>query len=383
MTPSQPVYLDHNARVPLLPAARDAMVAALELQGNPSSPHQWGQAARAAVEQARAQVAALLGAADREVTFTSGATEALHHAVHGFLRASAKKVVVAPRTEHHAVVDELQRLQDAGVAVARFVDVRADGTVDEEVWRAALGPDVAVAVVMEANNETGVIHNARKLAKRVREDCGAPVILDASQVPGKLPLDVAHCGAEALVVSACKFGGPPGTGALWLSHAAEKVWRLPRAGGAQERGHRPGTENLAGIVGMGAAATAVTLQQVEGVAALRDVLEAGITARFPGAVFHGVAAARLCNTSFVGFPDVDAQTLLMLLDQQGVLASSGSACVSGSTKPSHVLLAMGVDPVVARGSVRFSLGAATTAGHVERALAVLEDVVPRARMRTA
>jgi len=378
-----PLCLDHNARAPLAAPARDAMVAALELGGNPSSPHSAGQAARAAVEEARAQVAHMLGAKDRDVTFTSGATEALHHALHGFLAATGKRVLVACRTEHHAVVDELERLHAQGTAVARFVDVEADGSVDEERWRAALGPDVAAAVLMVANNETGVIHNVRKLAKRVREDCGALTLLDAAQVPGRLELEAPSMAGDALVLSACKFGGPPGVGALWMPHATEKRWRPPRAGGAQERGHRPGTENLLGIVGMGAAAATVGLTEVARVTALRDALELGVRARFPDAVVHGVGAPRLGNTCFVGFPGVDVQMLLLLLDEKGIQASSGSACVSGSMKPSHVLLAMGVPPALARASVRFSFGPSNGALDVERLLLALEDVVVRARLKTA
>jgi cysteine desulfurase len=387
------VYLDHNARAPLHPDAQHAMSQGMALLGNPSSAHAEGQAARAAVEHARTQVATLLNTVERTVTFTSGATESLHAALHGALAATHKKTVVTLATEHHAVLDELARLQAAGSIKATVVGVNSDGTVDEDRWRAALNDDVAVAMVMWANNETGVLHNVRKLLKRAREDAGAFTILDGAQVPGRLNIDVGSMAADAMAISACKFGGPPGVGALWINPSAEKAWKPTRAGGSQERGKRPGTENLLGVLGMGAAAAVLAgphphpppppLQPPPPGEGGSKALETALKAAFPNVIIHGETAERLPNTTFAAFPGVDAQTLLMLLDQAGVAASSGSACVSGSMKPSHVLLAMGVPPALAKASVRFSVGRSISVDDVDFTITALRDAIPKSRMRHA
>ncbi|MBI5496954.1 MAG: cysteine desulfurase [Deltaproteobacteria bacterium] len=377
---SHRAYLDHNAAAPLHPAARAAMEQALHLVGNPSSQHAEGQAARARVEDARALVAGLLGARERDLTFTSGATEALHHVIHGVLAATARRTVVTTTVEHHAVLDELASLEERGRVRVRRVGVDAHGVVDAAAWSAAMDDDVALACLLWANNETGVVQPVRRLLKVAREACGAFTLLDAAQVPGRLELVVPSMAADAVVVSAAKFGGPRGVGACWMDgSAAAARWRPPRRGGAQERGRRPGTENVVGVAGMGAAAAAVSLEDVERIRTLRDTLENRLRRRFPDVVVHGAGAERLGNTAFIGFPGADAQLLLMLLDQAGVAASSGSACVSGATTPSHVLAAMGVPTGLARASVRFSLGMGSTEEDVELALVALEHAVPRAR----
>ncbi|MEW5850652.1 MAG: cysteine desulfurase family protein [Myxococcota bacterium] len=374
------VYLDHNARAPLHPAAREAMTGALEVMGNPSSIHAEGQRARALLEDARAAVATCLGARSKDVVFTSGATEALHLALHGALVAQpSRRAVVVGATEHHAVLEEAGALARRGACELRVVPVDAAGRLRDDAWRGAVRDDVAVALVMAANNETGVLTDVAPLCAHAR-GVGALVVVDAAQRWGKAPLVVGELGADAVAVSACKIGGPPGAGALWLSDATRGRWTAPHAGGAQERGRRPGTENLVGAVGMGAAARAMDLARLPHVTALRATLEDGLRRLCPDVVIHGAAAARLGNTVFAGFPGVDAETLLMLLDQEGVAASSGSACVSGATTPSHVLAAMGVSKALARSSVRFSLGITTSADEVAYALATLSTVLPRARV---
>ena len=372
------VYLDWNARAPLLGNAQRAMTEAMNtLQGNPSSQHREGQHARSAVEDARIKVAGLLNARSRDIIFTSGATESLHLAIHGALqRTPSRRKILTFATEHHAVLDEVSALKEQGWN-AHILPVDANGEPLMNPFMDSLDDTCAVVSVMLANNETGVCYNIGPMVEAARK-AGAFMVVDAAQVPGRVPLDVAALQADAVALSACKFGGPPGVGALWVRQGA--AWSPPRHGGNQEMGRRPGTENIIGVVGMGAAAAAVDLTQMEKMRALRDAFEERLHAMAPDTVIHGALGQRLPNTTFAAFPGVDVQMLLVLLDQAGVAASSGSACVSGAFKPSHVLQAMGVNKSHIRSSVRFSLGFSTTAAEMARAAEVLEDCLPRARL---
>lgn len=371
------VYLDHNARSPLLPGAQRAMQDAMALMGNPSSTHREGQAARAALEQARMAVGRLLHADPKGTVFTSGATESLHLAMQGALSATPRTRVVTATTEHHAVLHELERLAVAGRIQVTLVPVLPDGQVDLDAWKDALKEDVALAVLMAANNESGVVHpyaRALGLARRV----GAFTILDAAQVAGRSALVAEETRADAICLSGSKLGGPAGVGALWMKQGC--AWKPPRQGGSQERARRPGTENVLGVVGLGAAAAEVSPAAWDATAPLRDRLQEGVKALAPDAVVFGGEAPRLPNTLFAAFPGADAQALVMLMDQHGVAVSSGSACVSGASQPSHVLRAMGASESLARSCLRFSLGPPNTDEDVERALVALRDALPRSRL---
>ena len=376
--PQSRLYLDHNATSPLRPEAADAVAAALRLPGNASSIHAEGRAARAVIEAARAQVAALVGARAKNVVFTSGGTEAANLALTpGFSRAGSPRPVrlLVGATEHACV---LQGHRFEAAAVTRIA-CGPDGAIDLAALRAALakgGP--AMLALQAANNETGLLQPVAEAATLVHA-VGGVVVCDAVQFCGKLPCDIGALGADALFLSAHKFGGPKGAGALVFAadslHLAEPLLR----GGGQERGLRAGTENIAAIAGFGAAAGAAAFglaAQAAMQASLRAALEAGIRAAAPDAVFFGEEAARLPNTASFAIPGVRAETLLIALDLAGVAASSGSACSSGKVAPSHVLAAMGVAPELASGALRLSTGWSTTAAEAanfgERFAAVIQ-----------
>jgi cysteine desulfurase len=336
-------YLDWNATAPLRQEAAAAMQAALALCGNPSSVHRWGREARRRVEAARAAVAALAGAATDGVVFTSGGTEANHLALLGSGRAR----VLVSAVEHSSV---LQAVPDA-----ERIPVDADGLVDPTALAALLDRDQGPALVsvMLANNETGVIQPARKLAALAHSH-GALFHCDAVQAAGKIPLSLAELGADFLTLSAHKIGGPAGIGALVSSGA--DVTPLLRGGG-QERNRRAGTENLAGIAGFAAAAAACDPAEYGRVRDLRDRLEAALP---PGAIVVGAGAPRLPNTSAIAMPGVPAETQIIALDLDGVMVSAGAACSSGKVGPSHVLAAMGLAPEIADATIRVSLGWSTS-----------------------
>lgn len=373
------VYLDHNAITPLRPEARAAVERALGVHGNPSSIHAAGRAARDLLDTARGEVAAALGAKPSEVVFTSGGSEAAALAIRGSLGAApaGRRRLVVTAVEHPCVLELAQALAREGTPVT-VVPVDRQGRVDPEAFRAALGPDVALACAMLANNETGVILPVRELALAARQ-AGTPLYCDAVQAAGKLPLDVRELGAELVGITGQKLGGPRGAGALWI---ATGLRLAPLIAGGQERGRRGGTENLPAIVGLAAALGAAVRERPEVEArlgALRDRLERGLLAAVPEARVNGAGAPRLPNTSSITFAGADAEALLMALDLEGVCASAGAACHSGSTTPSKVLLAMGLTEAEARSTLRLSLGWTTTADEIEAALRILPPLVERVR----
>jgi cysteine desulfurase len=341
--------------------------------------HQAGRAARDLLDRARAQVAAALGAAPRDLVFTSGATEGAALAVRGVLAAApaGRRRLVVTAVEHPCVLSLARTLEKAGTPLT-VVPVDRRGLVDPAAFRAALGPDVALAAAMRANNETGVLLPVPDLAAAAR-DAGAPFLCDAVQAVGKIEVDVRTLGADLVLLTGQKLGGPRGAGALWISPGLRLA---PLFGGEQERGRRAGTENLPGVAGLGAAIeAAVGRRPVDGerIGALRDQLEAGLLAAVPRARVNGAGAPRLPWTSSMLFDGCDAETLLMAMDLDGVCASAGSACHSGSTSPSGVLLAMGLSELEARSTIRFSVGWTTTPAEIEEALRIVPPLVDRVR----
>jgi cysteine desulfurase len=374
------VYLDHNATTPLRPEVVAAMGEALRSNyGNPSSTHAEGAAARAAVERARGEVAALLGVAPSELTFTAGATEANNTALLGALAARPeRRHVVTTTIEHPSVEEPLRALEQRGVRVTR-TPVDRDGRVDLQALSAAIREDTALVAVILANNETGVVQEVAKIAEAAHAR-GAWLHVDATQAVGKIPVDAIALGADLLAASAHKLNGPKGTGCLVArKHVALPAYLL---GGAQERRRRGGTENVAGIVGFGVAcalARAELPQRERLLAALRDRLAAGIEASIPRVRRNGDTRFVLPNTLNVEFEGTAGEVLLEALDGEGVAVSAGAACHSGSIEPSAVLLAMGRTPAQARGSLRFSVGPGTTEAEIDATLALLPQLVARVR----
>jgi len=375
------IYLDHNATTPLDSRVFEAMLPYLrETWGNPSSPYRFGQEARAAVERARARMAECLGCRPTEVVFTGGGTEADNLALRGVVRAlrDRGRHVVTSAIEHPAVLRTCAALEADGCRVT-CAPVRADGVVDLAAVERALGPDTVLLSVMHANNETGVLQPVAELAELAHAR-GIPFHVDAVQTAGKLPLRPATLGADLLALSAHKFYGPKGVGALFVRSGTPLHPLL--TGGEHERGLRAGTENVAGIVGL---AEALALAQAEAeaeavrVGALRDRLERAILAAVPGARVHGAGAPRVPNTTNLALPGVDGESVIVGLDLHGICVSTGSACSTGDPAPSHVLTAMGVSPREAQSSVRFSLGRDTRPEDIDTVVRALAEVVARLR----
>jgi cysteine desulfurase len=371
------IDLDHNATTRLDARVREAMRPAWEgLYGNPSSIHEEGRRARAAVERARAEVAALVGGAASEIVFTSGGTEADVLAVVGAARAArargAPARVVSSPLEHPAVRGAIEALAAEGFAV-ELCRVDAEGRIDGDAARVLLGGGAALASFALANHELGNVYDVAELA-RAAHAAGAVVHTDAVQAAGKVPIDARALGVDLLSISAHKIHGPKGVGALWV-RAGTAIAPL-HAGGHQERGLRPGTENVAGIVGLGAAAR-LAAEPSPAVAEMRDRLEAGLLAL--GARRHGDARARVPNTVNVGFDGVPGDVLVAALDLEGVAVSTGAACTSGSVEPSPVILALGLPRARAAEAVRFSLGRDNEPADIDRVLAVLPALVARIR----
>lgn len=363
------IYLDNNSTTAVDPVAIEAMTRCMrEEWGNPSSSHGAGQKARRAVEQAREQVAALIGVRPREIIFTSGGTEADNLAILGTLAANASRPhVVLSAVEHAAVYTLSEQLESSGQRVTR-IGVNSSGALNVDELERSVGADTAVVCVMLANNETGVIMDVARAAA-VAHSVGAVLLVDAVQAIGKLPVDVKAMDADLVSISAHKFHGPKGVGALYVKPGTRL--RSQHVGGHQERDIRPGTENVAGIVGMGAAAEVAARELARAparMANLRDRLESAILQAIPGATVNGGGAPRLCNTTNIAFPRVDAEALIIALSEAGVCVSAGSACASGSMEPSHVLKAMGVSSAMARGSIRFSVSRLTTDAEIDGAI---------------
>lgn len=358
------IYLDHNATTAPAPAVLDAMLQVLgSVWANASSQHAPGQQARRTLADARARAAQVLGCKPAELIFTSGATEANHMAVRGLLAAAApgRRRVVFSQVEHAGQLRLAHALAAQGVPVDT-VGVHPDGRLDLQQAAALIGPETALVSLMAANNETGVLMPVAEVAA-LAHAAGAALHVDATQFIGKLPFRFGDCGAAAVSLSAHKFHGPKGVGALLLRQGQPFVAQTL---GSQERGRRGGTENLPGIVGM---ATALELlgdlsAQAARLRALRDALEHGLAAALPRVHVWGQTAERLPGTSYLRFGRLEADVVLQRLERLGVAASSGAACSSGGTQPSHVLRAMGVAPAEALAAVRLSLGAGSTAQEV-------------------
>lgn len=372
------IYLDNNATTPVDPRVREEMLPFLgEKFGNPSSPHAAGREARHAVEKARDQVAALLGAAAGSIVFTGGGTESIATAIRGALAAQpGKRHVVTSSIEHSATKNLCEQLERDGCEVTRL-GVDAGGRPDLAEFAAALRDDTALVSVVWANNETGVLFPVEEMA-RMADERRIVFHVDAVQAAGKIAIDLARVPAHLLSLAAHKFHGPKGAGALFVRPGLGLPPLL--RGGGQESGRRAGTENVPGIVGLGAAAdlaSSALPSEMPRVAFLRDQLEVGVRMQFPDARFHGDPAHRLPNTTNFALPGRDAQGLLAGLDRLGVACSIGSACTSGEVDASHVLRAMGVGDDEARSSLRFSFSRMNTAPEVPAALAALEQAAAR------
>ena len=375
------IYLDNNSTTRLDPRVIDAMAPFWrENFGNPSSLHLSGQAARHAVESAREKVAALIGAKPREIVFTSGGTESDNLAIFGTRAANpARKRIVTTAVEHVAIHSLCERLVRRGHDVV-FVGVDTDGHLDLNMLDSSISDQAALVSVMHANNETGVIFPVGEVSAICRAK-GVPLHVDAVQSAGKLPLRVVDLGAQLLSISAHKIHGPKGAGALYVGRGARLDSIL--VGGHQERDIRPGTENVPAIVGLGVAAELALARLADGslqrMAELRDRFETAVCEKNPNARVIGKTADRISNTSLIGFEGLEAEAILISLSEQGVCASSGSACSSGSLEPSHVLKAMGIPEAIAHGAVRFSLSHETTAAEVDRAIETITSVNSRLR----
>lgn len=374
------IYLDHNATTPVAPPAAEAMERALrDAFGNPSSLHGAGQRARRVVDEARAAVAGLIGAEPGELVFTSGGTESDNLALRGVLEAAAppRRRLLIGATEHEAVLNTALALERRGWPVTT-VPATADGVMTPEALAARLGPDVAVVSIMLANNETGVLQPVPALAALARE-AGALFHADAVQAISKIDVDVRGLGVDLLSLTAHKFGGPKGVGALWIRRGVAMASVL--TGGRQERNRRPGTENVPAIAGFGVAASlaAASGDGRQAVRARRERLEQGLVAAIPGAAVNGAGAPRVPNTANISFPGVEAETLLIALDLEGIAVSTGSACSSGTLEPSHVLRAMNLPVARVQSAIRFSLGPETTDEEIERVIEVVPRLVARLR----
>lgn len=379
---SRNVYMDYNATTPLRPEVRDEMVADLDVFANASSMHEPGRRARSRVEDARAAVAALIGAGDPEsVVFTSGGSES-NNTVFATMfhlgRKSARKGIVTTAIEHPCVLNAALWLESEGFPVT-FLGVDAEGRIDPKELEAAVGPGTLLVSVMAANNEIGTIQDIPALAG-IAKAAGALFHTDATQAAGKYPIDARAWGVDYLTMSGHKIYGPKGIGALYVRPGAplEPLIR----GGHQEKGLRAGTYNNLGIMGFGKAAL-LAKAELAGYAdrtlALRTRLRDGIVATVPKAKVNGHPVAVLPNTLNVSFPGAEGEAILLSLDFEGIRVSTGSACASGSLEPSHVLLATGVGPELAHGSIRFSLGKDSTADEVDYVIEKLAPIIARLR----
>jgi cysteine desulfurase len=372
------VYLDANATTPLLPEVLDAMRPYfLEQFGNASSIHLRGQQARAAVERARASVAALLHCRPAEIVFTSGGTEGDNLALFGMVHPGDHLITSA--IEHHAVLNAAEKLRDRGAEVT-FLPVNGQGVVDPEDVRRALRPATKLISVMTANNETGVLQPIEEIG-RIAAEADVYFHTDAVQAAGKLPLDVHAMGCDLLTISGHKLYAPQGVGALFVRRGTRIEPQM--IGGAHERLRRAGTENVAGIVGLGKAAEVAAEELHNGgpsrIAVLRDRLERELLAGIDETGVNGGGAARVPNTTNLWFDHLEGEALVIALDLKGLAVSGGAACASGSTEPSHVLLAMGVPQDRARASLRMSLQKQTTAEEIDYALNLIPAEVSRLR----
>jgi cysteine desulfurase len=384
--PVDPIYLDHAATTPVREEVFEAMKPFYGPRfGNPSSTHRWGREARAALDEARERVGRCLGARPDEICFTSGGTEADNLAILGAwraLKAKGRTAVVTTPIEHKAILGAVHQTTEEG-AEERLLAMTPDGVIDPASFNKLVDEQVAVCSMMWVNNEIGSIQPIPELAAKAKRR-GAMVHTDAVQAFGKVTIDAQTQQFDFLTISGHKFGAPKGIGALFIRRGTH-IEPLMH-GGTQDRGRRPGTENVAAAVGLARAAE-LTLAECEAhcahVRKLRERLEAGILAKIPDAVIHGRGAERAPHILNVSVPGTDSESLLMALDLRGIAASGGSACQSGSISPSHVLTAIGVRPDLASAAIRMSLGVLTTDQSVDRVIEVFPALVAKARQLAA
>jgi cysteine desulfurase len=376
------IYLDYAATTPILGEVLEEMLPfQTQFFGNPSSVYAAGRQAKKGLEEARERVAGAIGALPSEIVFTSGGTEADNMALKGaaFAHRNRGNHIVTTSIEHHAVLHTAEWLEKQGFRVT-FLPVNRDGVVDLDALSASLSSETILVSVMLANNEVGAIQPLAEISKVVRNHCRALLHTDAVQGLGKIPVDLGKLGFDMASFAAHKLGGPKGVGALWIRH---KTGIEPVShGGGQERGMRSGTPNVAGIVGFGKAAD-IAAREVEAEAVrlggLRDHLQAAILDSISEVEVNAAGAPRLPGTLSICIKGVEGESLLLMLDSKHIAASSGSACASGSLDPSHVLMAMGIPPEMAHGSLRFSLGRSSTVTDADAAVEVLAQVVARLR----
>ena len=380
------IYLDHNATTPVDPVAAEAMMRALQgLFGNASSVHYYGQQAKAAIDTARSAVAALIGGEPSEVIFTSGGTESDNFAIRGAaeaLEVTGRKHLITSGIEHEAVINTFKAMTKRGWNTT-VLPLDATGIVSPDRLRDAITDDTALVSIMHANNEIGTVQPIAELAQ-IAHERRAIFHTDAVQSAGKIPVNVRTLGVDLLSLSAHKFYGPKGTGALWVRRGVRLAAFM--AGGKQERNRRAGTENVPGVVGMGVAAARAMdgmAENTQRVAAMRDRLEQGILASVPNTEVNGAREPRVPNTSNISFDRIEAESLLIALDLEGVAVSTGSACSSGTLEPSHVLKAMNLSNHRAQNSIRFSLGAGNTEDEIDHVIAILPRLVTKLRSLSA
>jgi cysteine desulfurase len=380
------IYFDHNATTPVDPAVVQTITRVLaEEFGNPSSVHHFGQRAKGILDDARSSVAALIGGEPSEVVFTSGGTESDNFALRGVAEAlepTGRRHLIASSIEHEAVLVTLKALARRGWRTT-LLPVGTSGIVEPAALADALADDTALVSIMHANNEIGTVQPVAELA-RIAHARGALFHTDAVQSVGKIPVDVKALGADLLSLSAHKFNGPKGVGALWIKRGTRVTAIL--TGGKHERSRRAGTENVPGIAGLGHAArlaAAKLTAEAARVSALRDRLEAAILSTVPGTAPNGAREPRVPNTTNISFEAVEAESLLIALDLEGVAVSTGSACSSGTLEPSHVLRAMGLPSPRTQNSIRLSLGAGNTDADVDFVVSRLPALVDKLRSLTA
>jgi len=391
------VYLDYNATTPVEPQVLDAMLPYFSADfANASSIHTPGQRARGAVETAREQVAALIGARPQEIVFTSGGTESDNHAIFGVIAERvgqvfppvasssladsplAKAHIITTTIEHEAVLNACQTLEKQGVRVT-YLPVDREGIVDSESVRRAIRPETALITIMHANNELGTVQPLEEIG-RIAKEHKIYFHTDAVQSAGKIPIDVNEVNVDLLSLSGHKLYAPKGAGALYVrsgTHLRQLLY-----GGHHQRGFRPGTENVAGIVGLGKAveiARNSLSNDAQRVASLRDKLERGLVERIPQVRVNGALAPRTPNTTNVMFAGIEGEALVIALDLKGLACSVGAACSSGAVEPSHVLTAIGLSQEEAKSSLRFSLGRHTTESEIDFALKVIPEAVAQLR----
>lgn len=375
------VYFDHNATTPIRPEVKEAMLPFLDEKfGNPSSLHWAGREVRAYVEEAREKAAKLINAEPSEIVFTSCGSEGDNMAIKGVLMGNLKKGrhLITTIVEHPAVYNTCRFLEKFGFEVT-YIPVDSYGMINIDDIKKALRKDTVLISVMYANNETGNIFPVKEIAKIAHNE-GIVFHTDAVQVAGKIPLDVKDLDVDLLTISGHKFNAPKGVGFQYVKKGMEILPLI--SGGHQERGLRAGTENMAGVVAMGKACELALNEMDEKqkkVGALRDKLEKGILDKVPDTVINGHPEQRLHNTSNISFKYIEAEALLVMLDMNGIAVSTGSACSSGATEPSHVLTAMNLDPLCSRGALRFSLGYGNTEEDVDYCLQVLPPLVEKIR----